>query len=188
MIRINLLPPQYVWRRLVRRRFRQWAAVFAIATFMFGVCNLSLGIQWLRCQDTFQKSNAAAEPVRMLQLERLELAKKANLNEKNLNQLRASADNDRTVATLGVIAQGVLATDRSVQIQELQVSLSNPTDKRGYLVSLHGIAAQADAINAFMESLNRSGMFPSVELRSTQERLIEDKPIQEFMLECFCND
>lgn len=188
MIRINLLPPQFVRRRLILNRIRQWCAVIAIVAILFVAWNISLGIQWCRCQDSFQRCSIAAEPIRRLHTDRLDLAKKTNQNEKNLNRLIASAANDRTLATLGVIAQGVMATDRSVQIQELQVTLSNPTQKRSYFVAVRGIAAQADAINTFVESLNRSGIFPSVELRSTQERLIEDKSIQEFMLECLCND
>ena len=118
----------------------------------------------------------------------LELAKKANLLEMKLNQLRIAAADDRTVSTLGVIAKGVLATNRSVQVQEMQVSLSNAPSKRNYLVSIRGIAVQGDSITAFMQSLNHSGMFPTVDLRSTQERIIADQPIQEFQLECLSDE
>jgi len=188
MIGVNLLPPKFVRRRLVRKRIRQWAFVFGLIAIVFSAWNTSCWVRWWKVYHELQELNLAAAPIRQLQTKRLELAKKANLLEVKLNQLRIAAADDRTVSTLGVIAKGVLATDRSVQVQEMQVSLSSANSKRNYLVSIRGIAVQGDSITAFMQSLSHSGMFPTVDLRSTQERIIADQPIQEFQLECLSDE
>jgi hypothetical protein len=190
MIRVNLLPPTLVWRKVLRKRIRQWICILGVATFLFSAWNASCWIEWWRYHRDFKEIEEAVAPARQSRTERVELAKKVILLEKKLSQLREIAVDDCATSALGVVAKGVLETNRSVQVQELQASTSTSTAtsntkaKKSYIVSIRGIAAESDSITSFMESLNRSGMFPRVELRSTQERQMEDQCIQEFQLEC----
>lgn len=194
MIRVNLLPPKFIWRKMVRKRIRQWVCILGLVTFLFSVWNVSCWIEWWRFHRDFKEIEEAVAPVRQSRAKRGELAKKVLLLEKKLGQLREIAVDDCTISTLGVVAKGILETNRSVQVQELQASSSNSTltptstsnskAQKNYVVSIRGIAVESDAITSFMESLNRTGMFPRVELRATQERQMEDKTIQEFQLEC----
>lgn len=198
MIRVNLLPPKFIWRKMVRKRIRQWLCILGLVTFLFSAWNVSCWIEWWRYHRDFKAIEEAVAPARQSRAERVELAKNVILLEKKLDQLREIVVDDCTTSTLGVVAKGVLETNCSVQVQELQASStnstsnstlnatsnSNPKSKKNYMVSIRGIAVESDAITSFMESLNRSGIFPRVELRATQGRQMEDKAIQEFQLEC----
>jgi hypothetical protein len=193
MIRVNLLPPKFVWRKVVRKRIRQWICFLGFVSFLFSAWNASYWVEWWRYHRDFKEIEEAVAPARRSREERIELAKNVILLEKKLNQIRDIAVADRTTATLGVLAKAVLEADSSVQVQELQsssnsTSNSNPASKRDYIVSIRGIAVQSDSITNFMKSLNHSGMFPRVELRATQERHVEDQSIQEFQLECLNNE
>ncbi len=53
-----------------------------------------------------------------------------------------------------------------------------------YRLTLRGIAIKSDAITTLVDSLQESKAFPIVELRSTHEQIIFEKPVQEFQLEC----
>jgi hypothetical protein len=53
-----------------------------------------------------------------------------------------------------------------------------------YRLTLRGIAIRSESITTFVESLQKSGAFPTVELRSTQERIVSERSVQEFQLEC----
>jgi hypothetical protein len=194
MIRVNLLPPKFIWRKTLRKRIRQWICVLGLVTFLFSAWNVSCWIEWWRYHRDFEEIEEAIAPARQARTERVELAKKVILLEKKLGQLREIAVDDCTTSTLGVVAKGVLETNCSVQLQELQASSSTsnststsnsiPKSKKNYMVSIRGIAVESDAITSFMESLNRSGLFPRVELRATKECQMEDRTIQEFQLEC----
>ena len=193
MIRVNLLPPKFIWRKAVRKRIRQWICFFGIVTFLFSAWNASYWVEWWRYHRDFKEIEEAVAPARQSRAERIELAKNVILLEKKLNQIQDIAVADRTAATLGVVAKAVLEADSSVQVQELQsssnsTSNSKPASKRDSIVSIRGIAVQSDSITNFMKSLNHSGMFPRVELRATQERHVKDKSIQEFQLECLDNE
>lgn len=193
MIRVNLLPPKFIWRKAVRKRIRQWICFFGIVTFLFSAWNASYWVEWWRYHRDFKEIEEAVAPARQSRAERIELAKNVILLEKKLNQIQDIAVADRTTATLGVVAKAVLEADSSVQVQELQsssstTSNSKPASKRDSIVSIRGIAVQSDSITNFMKSLNHSGLFPRVELRATQERQVEDKSIQEFQLECLNNE
>lgn len=194
MIRVNLLPPKFVWQKMMRKRVRHWICFLGLVTLLFSAWNASYRVEWWRHNRDLKEIEEAVAPVRQSSMERIELTKKTILIEKKLNQLREIAFEDGTTSTLSVVAKGVLATNNSVQVQELQVSPSNSTStsksssKQNYIVSIRGIAAQSDSITKFMDSLNRSGMFPRVELRATQELQVKDQWIQEFQLECLNNE
>ena len=194
MIRVNLLPPKFVWRKMMRKRVRQWICFLGLVTLLFSAWNASYRVEWWRYNRDLKEIEGAVAPVRQSSMERIELTKKTILIEKKLNQLREIAFEDGTTSTLSVVAKGVLATNNSVQVQELQVSPSNSTStsksssQRNYIVSIRGIGAQSDSITKFMDSLNRSGIFPRVELRATQELQVKDQWIQEFQLECLNNE
>jgi Fimbrial assembly protein (PilN) len=208
---VNLLPPQFVWRRLFRKRIRQWACAFGfIGVTILGI-NVSLFGRWWMELREFQTIHSAAEPIRALQADRIEIAKRSLGLTQKIKQLQAAVSLDRTNSLLGIISQGVIASNGAVQIQEMQVSVStsegtvrndqvSPSTSRSslssetkttgnqYQMTLRGIAIESESITTFMETLQQSNVFPKVELRSTQERLVLERTLQEFQLECLAND
>lgn len=208
---VNLLPPQFVWRRLFRKRIRQWTCAFGfIGVTILGI-NVSLFGRWWMELREFQTIHSAAEPIRALQADRIEIAKRSLGLSQKIKQLQAAVSLDRTNSLLGIISQGVLASNGAVQIQEMQVSVStsegtarndqvSPNTSRSslasetkttanqYQMTIRGIAIESESITTFMETLQQANVFPKVEMKSTQERLVLERTLQEFQLECLAND
>lgn len=211
---VNLLPSSFVWRRLISKRLRQWGFVFVVLGVAVLLCNALLLEKWWRGFSALQESQAAADPIRQLQREMIHKSKEALVLEQKIDQLQAAVSQDRTNSLLGIIANGVLSSDGTVQIQELQVlvvakpiasthltreSQSNAGPKPNSSaegkamrserqLTLRGIAIESESISAFMQSLQESKVFSNVELRSTQERLVSDRSVQEFQLECLSHE
>ena len=211
---VNLLPSSFVWRRLICKRLRQWGFVFVVLGVAVLLCNALLLEKWWRGFSALQESQAAADPIRQLQRERIHKSKEALVLEQKIDQLQAAVSRDRTNSLLGIIANGVLSSDGTVQIQELQVlvvakpiasthltreSQSNAGPKPNSSaeskamrserqLTLRGIAIESESISTFMQSLQESKVFSNVELRSTQERLVSDRSVQEFQLECLSHE
>ena len=211
---VNLLPSTFVWRRLMRNRIRQWGCAFGLLGVFVLVWNVQLIGKWYNGVHELQLIHAGAEPIRQLQSDRIQLATKSLAIKQKINQLQADISLDRTTSILGIIASGVGSTGESVQIQELQVSVSAKLNdstglvretQRGsgpkpnanpeniflgnqYQLTLRGVAIESESISAFMDSLQEWSVFPKIELRSTKERLVSERSVQEFQLECVSYD
>ncbi len=207
---VNLLPATFVWRRRMSKRLRQWGCVFGLLGVFVLAWNVQLIGKWWNGLHELRRIHAAAEPIRQLQSDRIRLATQSLSLQQKINQLQAAVSKDRTSSFLGVVAAGVGSTARTIQIQEMQVAVSpKPNDsaapaadpQRGtnakpnapmeskflgnqYILTLRGIAIESESISAFMESLQETSLFPKIELRSSQERLVSERHVQEFQMEC----
>jgi Tfp pilus assembly protein PilN len=212
---VNLLPSSFVWQQLLRKRLRQWACALAGLTIVWIVANAPLIIQWWVDLQEHQTMQLAAEPARELQDNRIEIAKATLGLKQKIESLQALTARDRGTSLLGLIANSVNATDKTVQIQQLHVNIetkslevqpANPTVistanpartnlptvsnvlENQVRLTLKGIAVESESISKFADAIQRSRVFPKVELRSTQERVVQDRSIQDFELECFANE
>ncbi len=211
---VNLLPSSFTWRRLISKRVRQWGWMFGLLTIAVLGWNASLFAKWLNGNLELQEILSVSQPIRDLQSDRIELTKQAFELEKKIKQLKSTLAQDRTCSVLGIIAQGVRATDSAIQIQETQFSMtarSNDFAKTTretqhatttppsafamiaapeieYQVTMRGLAVEGDSIHEFVKSIQQSSAFPKVELRSTHERVVSERLLQEFQLECLSHD
>lgn len=218
---VNLLPSSFLWKRLLRKRLRQWACAFSCLLILLIASNVPMIIHvpmiiqwWVNLQD-YQAMQLAAEPIRKLQDSRIEITKSLHALKQKTESLQARTALDRSTSLLGLIASGVNATDKTVQIQQLQVSIetksvemqsanpalvSNGSPSRTnpptvnlvannqLRLTLKGLAVQSESISKFVNSIQQTNVFSRVELRSTQERMLLDRSIQDFELECFGNE
>lgn len=212
---VNLLPTSFVWQRLIRKRLRQWACAFGFAAIAFVGANAPLLAQWWLDLREFQAMHLAAEPVIAMQAERMELVKKTTAIQHEIKHIQSITMQDHSSSILGTVASSVSSASGVVQIQEMQVAVaaiptstassqsntpsnSNPIRSNlskeekppaiQYHLTLKGIAIESEAISTFVGNLEKSGVFPKVELRSMQERVVLDRAIQEFQLESFVNE
>ncbi len=209
-MRVNLLPPTFVWQRLSQKRMRQWVCAFGFLAVAFLGGNVQLFGQWWIDLRDFQTMHALSEPIRQLQADRIAFAKQSFAIKQKIDQLQTAVTQDRTTSLLGILVSGVNAAHGTVQIQEMQVSVSeksseaivpaldtqarsnpkplaseeNTSPGYQYHVTLRGIAVESESITSIMDSLQSSTVFPKVELRATQERVIAARSLQEFQLEC----
>jgi type II secretory pathway component PulL len=181
---VNLLPRSFVLRRLVQQRLRQWACAFGAVGVVLVLLSLPLLNRWVAARQNLQLLQNAAEPIRELQGQQIELAKQSVAIEKKLGQLKKTVTIDRSTVLLGIVTQAVKAAEQQVQVQEMQVTVNEGQHR----LTLRGLASASEPITLFMESLQASNVFPRVELRSTQERFVSDRTVQEFQLECLANE
>lgn len=212
---VNLLPSSFVWQQLLRKRLRQWAFALAFLFFVLIASNVPLIVQWWVDLQEYQSMQLAAEPARKLQDDRIEITKATLSLKHKIENLQAITARDRGTSLLGLIANSVNATDKTVQIQQLHVSIetkstemqsanptqisnasparqnlmtSTPVPDHQVCLKLKGIAVESESISKFVDSIQRSGVFPKVELHSMQEQMLLDRSIQDFELECFGNE
>ena len=206
-MRVNLLPANFVWKRTVRKCMLQWFVSIGVACLIFIGLSTPLLWQWWTDSRDLARLQSEMEPIELMQTERIQLEKSSVALSQKINHLRKSVSMDRSTALLGVISQSVQNTERAVQVQEMLFvtnnkaidnatlnSTSNSQRNKGsepklaepaqqHQLTLRAISLDADATFRFMQNLQTS-LFPKVELRSTQERLISDHQVQEFQLEC----
>ena len=206
-MRVNLLPANFVWKRTVRKCLLQWFSAICVACLLF--FGLSAPLLWKWCTDSrdLARLRIEMEPIELMQSERIQLEKSSVALIRKINHLRKSVSMDRSAALLGIISQSVQNTDKTVQVQEMlfvtnNKVIENATPKgssssqgnkgsdpklaepaQQHQLTLKAIALDADTTFRFMQYL-QTNLFPKVELRSTQERLISDHHVQEFQLEC----
>jgi Tfp pilus assembly protein PilN len=184
VMHVNLLPSSFVLKRLVHHRLRQWACAYGVVSVALILLCFPLLNAWAAARQNLQSLQIAAEPIRNLQGEQIKLSRKLIAVEEQLNQLKKTVLVDRSKTFLGVVTQAVQAASQQVLIQELQVT-SNEGQHR---LTLRGLAAESESITQFMQSLQASNVFPKVELRSTQERVVSERTVQEFQLEAIADE
>jgi len=211
---VNLLPTSFVWRRLINKRLRQWGWMFGLLTIVFLGWNARLFAQWWNGMRELQAVFDIAEPIRTLQSDRIQLARQTIELQKRIQLLKSALPQDRTCSVLGIIAQGVHAAKSEIQIQETQFSMTtkandeanstreSPRSKASqqnaaketitygteYQMTVRGIAAEGESITEFVKRIQLTAAFPSVKLRSIQERFVSERSLQEFQLECVSHD
>lgn len=211
---VNLLPASFVWRRLINKRLRQWGWMFGLLTIVILGWNANMFAKWWNGMRELQAIFATAEPIRELQSDRNQLARQTIELQKRIQHLKSALPQDRTCSVLGIIAQGVHATKSEIQIQETQFFVTTklndaanstresartatpqqnaaketPAFGTEYQMTVRGIAAEGESITEFVKSIQRTAAFPSVELRSTQERFVSERALQEFQLECVSHE
>jgi len=155
--------------------------------------------QWWLDLSEIQAMLLASQPIIAMQAERIELSKKSIELKQKIKQMQSITSQDRSTSILGIIAKSVSSANGALQIQELHVAVSAklmdaPVADRNKLianqcqVTLKGISIESESISTFMENLQASSVFPKIELHSTQERVVSNRSIQEFHLECIGND
>jgi Tfp pilus assembly protein PilN len=140
--------------------------------------------QWTSARHDLRSYQLRSEPIRELQSQQIDSVKKTILIDQKVTQLRKTVMVGRSTTLLGVVTQAVKDANKQIQLQEMQVT-SNDGQHR---LVLRGMASEGEAMTQFLESLQASKVFPRVELRSTQERLVSERNIQEFQVECLSNE
>lgn len=123
-MKVNLLPKSFVWRRAIQRRLRQWSLFFGALFLALACWNAPLVQEWFDKGSQLQNLPAATTHIRDMQVNRIDLAKEVAMLERKIGQLLRTTTNDQTTSILGILTQGIHATEKQVQIQEMQLSIN----------------------------------------------------------------
>jgi type II secretory pathway component PulL len=181
---VNLLPNSFVLKRLVKQRLRQWSCVYGVIGMVMVLLYFPLLSQWTCARHDLRSYQIRSEPIRELQSQQIDSVKQTILIDQKVAQLRKTVMVDRSTALLGVVTLAIKDANKQIQLQEIQVTANEGQHR----LAVRGMALEGEAITHFLESLQASKVFPRVELRSTQERMVSERNIQEFQVECLSNE
>jgi hypothetical protein len=176
---VNLLPPSYRRRQLVRRQAMQWGAVLA-AVLLVVWCG-----RWFELREFSalrQQLEAASREGKPTQVMLQEITKMRKQIE-DLQVYEAVAqelDYQRQVLPMfGLVSRAARSSDGKLRVLELRCDelqaasvadrSSSDTSQTGS-VKLIGVALDSQAVAEFHESLVEAGMFADVKLIKTNDR------------------
>lgn len=192
---VNLLPASEQRAALLRRRARQWLAVWMVAIVLAipAVCGRVFLIdnRDLARQDAVQR-----------QTERLENAEKrltvaqarlVVLRDKEAT-LQNPADDVSGILVLGVISKCTRLAEGAVQVEGLSIARtsgatsasaeSKAPRRNPRLLTLKGIASDGIAAAAFATNLRDAGVFTSVERKPSGNAKGDDQRPLAYQIEC----
>jgi len=193
---INLLPASVRRRALLRRRARQWGAIWALAAAV------ALAIVGARLIPGHDADFARAE-AQQRQADRL--AK----SEKKLADLRArlaalreqqaavgtALDEAPALSALGVVSQCARRVGGAIHVEGLTLARSDaktgsqtppaaPARGDQRVLTLRGMATDSLAVAAFATGLREAGLFASVERKLPDTQAADEKQPVPYLIEC----
>lgn len=199
--RMNLVPPAFQRKLLVRKRIRQWFVPSAVALM---ASLTAVGEVGYRLRNLSLSAAALEERLRpmneMSQDNDLIASRLKNLvgHESVLHEIVGV---QRPVSLLAVISQSAGRTESRLQILKLTVQQTlaeKPVDRKPggnaaatvarrdvtTEITITGVALDDAAVAAFVQSLKESQAFAAVELKSTVGTVIADVAARQYDVSC----
>lgn len=183
---INMLPPSYRRKQMLRNRASQWVAVIAAMLAVGWVWH------WLEMREQAQLTqqldvlSREHAPTRTMLQQIVDMRRQL----KELDQHEAVAkelESQRNALTLlGVISDTAQQTGGRLRITKLelnnfqQTSGPNPAATSGLMLA--GVALDNPAVAELMEGLKESGLFRKVDLKALKER--EGLTLRDYEVRC----
>ena len=184
----NLLPESVVRRRFLTSRLKRWATIWLVV-FVSTICVCVSQLQMLSALErTAAELEAKSYPLRKIAAEQQQMAKEVEAIRERESWLTDS-DSSQTLQLLGIISSATEKNNGQVSVRTLNVmsfdrpvvTADSPTEtKSGQRVpkedvvleqrkqlDLNGIAVNDLAVASFVAFLRESGVFESVELKSS---------------------
>ena len=201
----NLLPLSIVHRRFLSSRLKRWAAVWLFA-FVAAICVCLSQLQMLSdLEGTAARLAAKSGPLREIAAEQHRMANEVEAIKERESWLTDS-DSSQTLQLLGIISSAAQKNNGRVSVQTLNVtSFDRPietadsrakynTGKRRskedavleqrMQLDLNGIAVNDLAVASFVAFLRESGVFESVELKSSVSQVFNHHETRGYEVSC----
>lgn len=203
-IQLNLLPPSVVRKRYLISRLKIWGAVcLATLLFTFYFC-LSRQRQLSELQNNAVWLHATTTPLREIEAEnrRMELQIR---RIKERESWLTDSDSSQTLQLLGLISHATGENHGRVSVRTLALNtidrpvmpLPNAENRpvnakekakikyeQRMQLDLTGVAVDDIAVASFVSALRDSGVFESVELKSSLSHLFDGQEVREYSVSC----
>ncbi|MEZ6048380.1 MAG: PilN domain-containing protein [Planctomycetaceae bacterium] len=200
---LNLLPGGFLKRSLIQTRLKQWGAVFialwGAILFYYGAHNA--GIQREVKQTELLKYQV--KPLLVMQAETTE-ANTETTNLRKRQQLGVGLEHKNIpLQAIGKVSEAASTQDGDLyltsfilsserQHRQHQLNPAGATKVADELVEiqtelklvLDGMALDDLIITAFIDDMNETGFFRTVELISIKEQQVDDRQVRIFNIEC----
>ncbi|MCA9039801.1 MAG: PilN domain-containing protein [Planctomycetaceae bacterium] len=202
---LNLLPTGFLTRSLLRLRLKQWGLVLLL--FWGGMIAYYLVLREEVQNEVEQVEQLRAEvrPIRLQQAE-------TNFANSEVNRLRKRQQlgmgleqKNMPLQALGKVSQAAASRDGDLYLMSFRLTTVTNSRRESTQASsvgtasitttenepatemslvLDGLAMDDLTITSFIEDMNSTGLFYSVELTSIKEEKIDDRQLRIFNIEC----
>lgn len=192
---LNLLPWKCRRGQMVRLRLAQWSLPGAL---IVGVLAIGSLVEWSSSQAAQQRLERAEwehAPLARLQGEIKTLRGRLDELDRQEKAL-AQLDSPRpALSLLGFVSQSARECGGRLRVEHLSLHATEEAAKTAAktpgeksagasAVSIRGTAADNQAVARFVMALRETGAFDRVDLKSSEEKSVEDRRTCSFSLEC----
>ena len=198
----NLLPLSIIHRRFLTSRLKRWSAVWLVV-FVTTVCVCLSQLQMLSdLEGTSARLAAKSGPLREMAAEQQQMAYEVETIKERESWLTDS-DSSQTLQLLGIISSAAQKNNGRISVQTLNVTsfdrpiesaAKNNAAKRNskedavleqrMKLDLHGVAVNDLAVASFVAFLRESGVFESVELKSSISQVFNHHETRGYEVSC----
>ena len=193
---LNILPCALRRRQMVRLRLFQWCFIWAAAA-----AAASSTLYWTKyvpyqaCQADLQARERKYAPLKKLQTELDAMRPQMDDLQKREALALSLADDVPDITLLGIISRAARQSDGSVYVKQLllerKATLETPDEhgdsagqKRRGVLTLHGAGVDNLSVARFVAALRDSGVFDTVELKSTGIEAATGTEARSYLVEC----
>ena len=190
---LNLLPWQFRCRLLARSRVRQWSVVWGISFLItVGVCALT-HLQLEAGRRELQVQHDTSSPLKSLQTQNEQIRARLDQLHSHQSLLVLLEQTQQPLWLIGLVSRHARNGGGRLQVQNFSLKQLQPALRSGTegidshnlaQLTLKGIAVDDLAVARFIVGLRDSGIFDSVELKSSIRTQVENISAREYSVEC----
>lgn len=195
----DLLPTSVVNRRLLVPRMKFWCCIWLIAgVAIIGLCvHRGRSLTALKLESALL--NAQAKPLRHVQAQQKKMRAEVQ-RIRDRESLLTESDSSQTLQLVGIVSQAAQRNDGRISVQSFRLTsieteiaplkpLPRKSRKKPKIIKqtqleLDGIAVNDVAVASFVAMLRESGVFESVELKSTLRAVVNDHETRQYRVAC----
>lgn len=181
---LNLLPMSYRRGQLIRRRLKQWSAVWLLVAG----CTVLVGwTQWSNYQAGATKLASLRvhyQPIAALKRDIAGLREKIDALQRRESLALSLADERSMVGLVGLLSQARQACAGRIAIGHLNLTRSGESQSARHVLTLTGVAADDIAVSQFASALRQANAFADIDLKSTGSVSVGDVEARSYTMEC----
>jgi Tfp pilus assembly protein PilN len=193
---LNLLPWKCRQAQTIRLRLRQWALPWAAALAALGLVFVVESVRYHAAKQRMEQLEEQYAPVELLRTEIAGLRDRQVELDHQKAVLSELETPHPALTLLGFVSKAARGCGGQVQVESLAMASAGgelkssgktgpavPTGKLG-AATIRGVAADNLAIARFVAALRQSEAFDRVELKSSEKRPTDHRPVCAFLVEC----
>lgn len=181
---LNLLPMRYRRGQLIRRRLKQWCALWVLA----GVASVLLGwTQWAQYQAGAAKLTSLKiryEPIEAMKGEVVGLQEKIDALQRRESLALSLADERSMLGLVGLLSDARQACEGRISIGHLSLQRQGDSQSATSVLTLSGVALDDIAVARFTSALREAKAFVGVDLKSTGSTTVGAIEARTYTMEC----
>lgn len=202
-VQSDLLPPSVRNRRFVTTALKGWATIWVVVALIVFYVSISQSQHRQHLELTAAQTEAQAAPFRKLRSEERQMRQQISKIRERESWLTES-DSGQTLQLLGIISRAAAENNGRVNVQTMDLgsiervrdsdkaseagrpgsARKKPVVEQKMQLDLNGLAVDDLAVASFVALLRETGVFESVELKSTLSEIVDGHETRKYEVSC----